>query len=1446
MLDSSVSASAALVPSLLVSSSNPKAIGVTLQSNTIADCDNNDILLGLVAMFRHADRTPKQKVKLKTKSQVLIQLFDDQLKEKEKESGSGNVKDTAEKSVSAGSATPSSASRKKQQQSQGSSSSSLKKNPSSLDLSNDKSLKKNPSLGDLSAPPLSEKDSAGGNSNGGINVKSMSDGTIGPKLEKGSSLTDTSGKEKEKEKKFEFKDLKYKKKGDILRIKEAVKILVVKEQLREKRKRKAAALAAAAEAEREAAAQATKDEEEHGETGGSEKKEDGETQTETNTDANANATAGESLDTDRVVPTPAVAPSPELPSSTLDRAGSSTNTTSSNQDWSDDDLAIDPSSAVIGPDGSLDDELIEAAISAEQAKEREKDAQKDPEYLSKLFQILSVLDKGYGGVKVQLKPKKVENNKVTQVLLIVKWGGEMTHAGVGQARQYAAAFWDDMIPPPYVHHHHQQSTSLQPQNQVKPPHSSGPKAVGINSIAHPGTTTMLASMANTNADGSSQEASATPTAGATDSSSSSSAASSAPALTVTKSLAPIDVDRAIQAAMLPDTNSLNHTPAIEVIDANDESQPPPSGMETSPTSVPSVTVSTEPPSTGSDPVTTTIDDPATCLSSPHSHHNSAGQHEFAYDHNSSLTQGDRAKLKSQLQAARAAGSKVVNTIPEHSASNATSPSTPNTQRKREDKSMPAGGETGNEKETQPPPVTSNILPVASLFPPPANLPPGSTRKAAHRQSTIQTGAGSSSSSSTSASTQPSSASLSSSTGSSSTVVSPTGTNAHGVTPIDINMTSSSGAITGASAAIAPGNASVGSAGPSTTAPTMDDRLIAFRRQRLAFFQGLQIYSSDEARVVASAEAFYTSTFEHAHGLTEVTPEQLKDRDEKKKIQSIRDWIEQSRKTQIRHDKQVQEYLDDTSMCADSMARAKEGVKYILMSESGLTPAQVTRHMLAQEQIARATSEAERADILKEEEESLRSARAEAEAREREEQVEAVSLKKQQIAEEQMEQLLDRLAELEEDGMNLETKLTHFKECIKEGSERTPDYTIPSFNEKSSPSITYSSDVVKELEALLAKIYVKLQQEYQQKQVMKNKKWKKRANAEQATGTNEDSASSSTAAAATALTNSTVGGIPIGTGAIVGPGTTGSSQAGSSVVSPTSIVPVTGLPGISINPSAPSRKKISPPTPPSITPPPSPSSFGPTALTEWTVRCLRWIGKPKLLLVKLYELLLQLQAQIHSKCEWAEKNTPPAPTLPPMALSSNEEDDTNISSTKSDPSSSSSHSLSRGSIFSGSSTNLTKDLTATGSGSSAPASASSSSKAKASTEFEYVYEWEGSSGTGSTNDANTTAGTDDNGEGSSGSGTSKVNKMKRPQATRFGLGHLLCHKETLFLMKSRWDNLISSFYDVKTNSFDPTKIPDVYGQSERGSTIRKRWQTKTNFLTTHPFFFPIFLLVGLLL
>jgi hypothetical protein len=52
---------------------------------------------------------------------------------------------------------------------------------------------------------------------------------------------------------------------------------------------------------------------------------------------------------------------------------------------------------------------------------------------------------------------------------------------------------------------------------------------------------------------------------------------------------------------------------------------------------------------------------------------------------------------------------------------------------------------------------------------------------------------------------------------------------------------------------------------------------------------------------------------------------------------------------------------------------------------------------------------------------------------------------------------------------------------------------------------------------------------------------------------------------------------------------------------------------------------------------------------------------------------------------------------------------------------------------------------------------------------------------------------------------KIAKKER----KFPYDYELCGGETLLLLKSRWDKLISDFYDTETQAFDPTKIPDVY-------------------------------------
>ena len=172
----------------------------------------------------------------------------------------------------------------------------------------------------------------------------------------------------------------------------------------------------------------------------------------------------------------------------------------------------------------------------------------------------------------------------------------------------------------------------------------------------------------------------------------------------------------------------------------------------------------------------------------------------------------------------------------------------------------------------------------------------------------------------------------------------------------------------------------------------------FEQQRLDFISGMQVFSSDEPRVVASAKAFYMSTMEHAHGIGEQSEREGGAAAAARKVKESAALIasfKAAAEKNIHHDATVLRYLDDTSSAAESMARAKEGVKFLLMAENAFTPAQVTRHMLAVEQIARATSEAERTRIEREEEDQLKKAKEEAEAREKQEKGRAERKKKEQ-------------------------------------------------------------------------------------------------------------------------------------------------------------------------------------------------------------------------------------------------------------------------------------------------------------------------------------------------------------------------------------------------------------------------------------------------------------------
>ncbi len=181
-------------------------------------------------------------------------------------------------------------------------------------------------------------------------------------------------------------------------------------------------------------------------------------------------------------------------------------------------------------------------------------------------------------------------------------------------------------------------------------------------------------------------------------------------------------------------------------------------------------------------------------------------------------------------------------------------------------------------------------------------------------------------------------------------------------------------------------------------------------------------------------------------------------------------------------------------------------------------------------------------------------------------------------------------------------------------------------------------------------------------------------------------------------------------------------------------------------------------------------------------------------MKLYDLLLLLQLQIHSKCEWAEKNK----EIVAKEIAQKEQQTNAANAAAAAAAAGGETAGVEGNVssqltptaphrkMSGSSTSLDVSKASSSSSSS---SAPSEKKPAASTEFEYVYEWE-------------------DGDEEIVGKNSNFNLRRSPQA-RFGTGYLLCHKETLFLMKSRWDSLITSFYDPENDTFDPTKLPDVY-------------------------------------
>jgi hypothetical protein len=70
----------------------------------------------------------------------------------------------------------------------------------------------------------------------------------------------------------------------------------------------------------------------------------------------------------------------------------------------------------------------------------------DPQDVEKLDLLITVLEKGYEGTKIQLKPTKFEKvdqqDVVLEALFVCKWGGMLTPAGIKQAHMLGRTFMD--------------------------------------------------------------------------------------------------------------------------------------------------------------------------------------------------------------------------------------------------------------------------------------------------------------------------------------------------------------------------------------------------------------------------------------------------------------------------------------------------------------------------------------------------------------------------------------------------------------------------------------------------------------------------------------------------------------------------------------------------------------------------------------------------------------------------------------------------------------------------------------------------------------------------------------------------------------------------------------------------------------------------------------------
>lgn len=95
-------------------------------------------------------------------------------------------------------------------------------------------------------------------------------------------------------------------------------------------------------------------------------------------------------------------------------------------------------------------EETDAAHLEKEVRKLQKHIKSKKKALLKLQLTENVLQNEFGGTKVQVKPllEKIGRQLLFKsCLVVVKWGGEITHSGITQTKEYVPKFWDAMLRP---------------------------------------------------------------------------------------------------------------------------------------------------------------------------------------------------------------------------------------------------------------------------------------------------------------------------------------------------------------------------------------------------------------------------------------------------------------------------------------------------------------------------------------------------------------------------------------------------------------------------------------------------------------------------------------------------------------------------------------------------------------------------------------------------------------------------------------------------------------------------------------------------------------------------------------------------------------------------------------------------------------------------------------